>query len=498
MPTYQRIIKKSRLKEIKEFVNNGNFFPNSVIISIDTHGRKLNFDLASLRGDSDRTRIGILHLPQRYRTAYVIDGQHRLYGYADSEYVGKDTIPVIAFENLDQSKQLELFMQINENQKSVPKNLQNTLNADLLWDDDDWNKRRKALRLRIAQELGEKQASPLFGRIIIGENETTSVCCITIETIENALRATKFLSKYTRGNEITENGTFDKGENNATNKILYRFLELALSYFKKYLPEEWQRGDQEQGILVINNSLQAIIRILDNIVNLLVENKKVMPTTDSPERVFEETTYYLDPLVDFFKEISEDERREIKTYYGAGGKPKVWRTYQKVISEERNDFNPDGLQEWIDNNTKKYNEESFKMIRDLESFFKLDFKKRLFEKFGDSWLTLALPKNVYKSASDLATEKELEDGKPRGSVDIWDCLTIINYRDIAMYGKNWSEIFDKHYTRPGEESISGGKEAKTGWMVKLNVIRNKNFHTYSITKDEFEFLTELKQWLLAS
>lgn len=155
MPTYQRIIKKQRLKEIRKFIDNKGFFPNSLIISIDTNGKKLRFDLATPQIENAISRIGILYLPQLYRSVYIIDGQHRLYGYADSAYAGKDTIPVVAFVNLDKDKQVELFMEINENQKAVSKNLQNTLNADLLWTSEDKNKQRKALRLNIAQRLGE-------------------------------------------------------------------------------------------------------------------------------------------------------------------------------------------------------------------------------------------------------------------------------------------------------------------------------------------------------
>lgn len=44
MPTYQRIIKKNRLKSFQQFVNNGGYFPNSIIISIDSNGRGLRFD----------------------------------------------------------------------------------------------------------------------------------------------------------------------------------------------------------------------------------------------------------------------------------------------------------------------------------------------------------------------------------------------------------------------------------------------------------------------
>lgn len=36
MPTYQRLIKKKRLQEVRSFINDGGYFPNSIIISIDT------------------------------------------------------------------------------------------------------------------------------------------------------------------------------------------------------------------------------------------------------------------------------------------------------------------------------------------------------------------------------------------------------------------------------------------------------------------------------
>lgn len=84
-----------------------------------TNGKKLRFDLATPQVENAISRIGILYLPQLYRSAYIIDGQHRLYGYADSKHTEDNTVPVVAFVNLDKDKQVELFMEINENQKAV-------------------------------------------------------------------------------------------------------------------------------------------------------------------------------------------------------------------------------------------------------------------------------------------------------------------------------------------------------------------------------------------
>lgn len=92
MPTYQRIIKKTRLTSVRNFINNGGYFPNSIIISIDTGGKGLVFDQSATKVDGAISKLGILHIPKRYRTAYIIDGQHRLYGYSDSNYASTNII----------------------------------------------------------------------------------------------------------------------------------------------------------------------------------------------------------------------------------------------------------------------------------------------------------------------------------------------------------------------------------------------------------------------
>lgn len=44
--------------------------------------------------------------------------------------------------------------------------------------------------------------------------------------------------------------------------------------------------------------------------------------------------------------------------------------------------------------------------------------------------------------------------------------------------------------------MRGGKDEKTKWMQKLERIRNQNMHSYTVKEDEYEFLTELHDWLI--
>jgi DNA sulfur modification protein DndB len=67
---YQRLVRRNRLKEIEEFLNGGGYFPNSIIININTkRDEPLNFDrINSPDHDNELTESVILHLPKRHHS----------------------------------------------------------------------------------------------------------------------------------------------------------------------------------------------------------------------------------------------------------------------------------------------------------------------------------------------------------------------------------------------------------------------------------------------
>lgn len=495
MPTYQRLIKRARLKSVQEFVEDGGFFPNSIIIDINTNGKKLRFDKSGSQVDNALSKIGVLYLPQKYRSAFIIDGQHRLYGYANSEYKRKNSIPVVAFVNLARKEQVRLFMQINENQRAVPKNLRNTLNSDLLWNSENLNDQVKALKLQIAQDVGEEKSSPLYNRIIVGENPKTPTRSITIDTIKIGFDRSNFFGQFTK-NAIKEDGTFYMGNNDETYDKFFPFIQECFRYIKDGMPKEWNTGEANDGFLTINAGIESIIRIFSDIVDHLVKAGTIKSKSDSTEDIIKEVAYYLDPLINYFKGLPSEQKLELKKSYGTGGRAKYWRILQKAINASRSEFNPDGMTKYWKDEAQTYNEESFRMIRALETYMKEDFRDRLKTHYEDNWFKTGLPKTVYDSSNQRASDKNYEAKTKAEEVEPWDCLNIIDYRKIATYGRNWSEIFEKHYTKPGEEKLRGGKEAKTGWMQKLERIRNQNVHSYSVKEDEYGFLCELHEWLV--
>lgn len=494
MPTYQRLIKKTRLKKVAEFVDNGGFFPNSIILNINSGQRGLRFEpVGKVEGEA---KLGMLHLPQTYRAAYVIDGQHRLYGYAGSPRSATDLVPVVAFIDLPQSEQVRLFMDINEHQQAVPKNLRSTLNAELLWGSDDLREQVRALKLRMALHLGENKHSPLYGRIVVGENKRTFTRCITIDAISRGLDRGRFLGAYSK-TEIREMGTLYRGSNDATFEVVAGVLELCLLHMREGLESQWGLGAAEGGFVFINNGIESLLRVFSDVVSHTAVESKVDLLTATPEEIFKPCAYYLDPLIDHLVGLGPEEGAEYRRMYGSGGGTRYWRRLQEAIRTARPSFDPPGLDEFLESEARAYDAEATDMVRDLEAFLKRDLKYRLEGEHGAHWYKLGVPRSVRESAAKIAAERNLDIAPGEAELDDWDCLYIVDYRAILVQDiQLWNQCFAKQYTRPGDEDMKGGWKARTNWMQHLNEIRNDLVHGRGVDQAGHEYLVTLTSWLI--
>ena len=93
---YQRLIKKSRLKKIKEFISADGIFPTNIVVNVEK-GRYARFDRGKQKKDGPGGRYGWLTLYPSYGTAWIIDGQHRLFAYSGHERATTSYLNVLAF-----------------------------------------------------------------------------------------------------------------------------------------------------------------------------------------------------------------------------------------------------------------------------------------------------------------------------------------------------------------------------------------------------------------
>ena len=124
--------------------------PSPPYIVINFKQDNLQFDQKERFGE---TATGTLTLPSKYGSAWVIDGQHRLYGYAyatRSPDEDHSVVSVLAYENLPVREEIKLLVDINTEQVKVSRNLVNEIVSSLNVDDPDPKKRLDALCARVA------------------------------------------------------------------------------------------------------------------------------------------------------------------------------------------------------------------------------------------------------------------------------------------------------------------------------------------------------------
>jgi DGQHR domain-containing protein len=101
---YQRRLNPTRISEISKFYNLPHaILPNAIIANFQN-----GFKIKKKR----------LHIPQVPETAWIIDGQHRLYSFIKSNK--QFPIICVGFDDLDFTTARELFVEINDNQKRIP------------------------------------------------------------------------------------------------------------------------------------------------------------------------------------------------------------------------------------------------------------------------------------------------------------------------------------------------------------------------------------------
>jgi len=485
---YQRLVKKSRLIKIGKFIDRGGYFPNSIIINIQTKSAKdLKFDLApNLKHDSS-TCFGILHLPKTYRSAFIIDGQHRLYGYSKIKSKSNHTIPVVAFHNLPADEQARIFIDINHTQKSVPANLLNSIMADFHWKSDDDRLAISALKTRLFTVLNSDDSSPFYKRIILSEEKQTNVRCLTLKTIRDwGLNKVNFFGAL-KGDKLIKSGYLTEVDYDKTLLKSTEFLKKCFLKIQNGLSNQWDRGKGENGFIAMNIGVTAILRIIDNILDFLVKSNFVKPEKLNGTELAEEVIPYLEPVINFVRNLDDEGIKKMRRFFGSGATEKVMREFQNAIHEDCEDFNPEGLEQWIKEHTGVFNEPAYEIgHKHIEPLIDDFVKIKLKEYFGEkNWWDQGVPNEIQKKCSDT----RIDEGT--GEPD-WHFLNTIHYFKIIE--KNWN-ILGNCFTPPGMENA--GKQKKLEWIKKFNSIRKKYSHPQreNTTEEEYKFLENLHEWL---
>ena len=495
-PTYQRLLIPKRLKGITNYIDEGGFFPNSIIINFNNSSKhKVHFEHSSRVADS-LSCFGTLSIPNAYGLAYIIDGQHRVYGYAGSKYKDKNTIPVVAFDGMEHAKQLEIFMDINENQKAVSASLRIDLTIDLLWDSDKMEDRLKALRASIAKKLSNDVNSPLYNKITVGED----VAELQPKPFTTALSISSLLSRV-RGNKLTDDfvkySMYDTNELNNSKAMEKSQKEIVafLEYCYSYILDNFQDIFNSKFILS-NRGTYAFIGLIGSVHQHLI-NKGVLDKSSSNEDRQYEITKFVEVLCDYLhNKIKDEEKNYLSEVYGGGADVKWLRFYQQIIHNSISDYCPPELIEWQEMQNNTLQEEGRTYGRNIVKQLRNDVIDHLKELFGEKWeLEISPIKRACIDKAEKQKEKYYKEVGDEMDLDWKDVMDVSEFK--AIIEKNWSKTnpnitefksFEEKYSFDiGEGNHT--KAEKTKWLSYLNSYKDLwNSDNKRLTKVEVERL----------
>jgi DGQHR domain-containing protein len=301
--SYQRMINKSRVRQVEQFIRAGGFFPGSIIV---------NFTKPFVREDKlcDKTTLQSLEngaepvavtLPPYYGCAWIIDGQHRLYGFADVEEKYTAMLPVIAFVHESSHTQAKIFVDINKNQKAVPPDLLWDLYEDLYAESEDARERQLWMISCIAKLMNNAEYSPFRGSIKIPKDDNPGN--LSLYSVCNAINRFGLVNPK---EELLFHEDYDQTVEYAARRIAAFFDVL-----QDALPEDWADGDEHY--LRTKASLPVLFGILRDVVAANLQRPKEL---DDIARFSELSRQFLSPLITYFDSVDP---KVIETYRKAGG-----------------------------------------------------------------------------------------------------------------------------------------------------------------------------------
>ena len=458
MPTYQRLLVPSRLKGIGEFIDKGGYFPNTVIVNFDNSNKKnrIQFDLAPGSSDDTKTKLGYLTIPNAYCIAYIIDGQHRVYGYAGSKYKDTNTIPVVAFDGLPSDEQLRIFMDINEHQKAVSPGLRLDLTEDLNWDSPRLDSRLKALRSSIIKQLGSGNNSVLARKISVGEDTAK----LAFKPFDTALSQSSLLPKattkeYTKHTDVClynvkstdHNSVMYDSQKRISNLIkdCYAYVYHTMSEFHK---EEYEK------YIECNRGTYAFVSLIASLNEILITNGTLTQTSSTKEQV-ERMSPYFDALIDYICNMPTDDQTQILLIKGAGADTFWLRMYQNAIRKQIPSYNPEGLEAWLETQDKDLQEEGKSCGKQIEKHIKESILRKLEELYGDIW------ESKVKKIMGRCLQR-MDDNEDVDNQDWTDFMNLQDYKEIIE--SNWNvrkDDDDSFVTFEDEFSIQVSESFRT-------------------------------------
>lgn len=491
-PAYQRMISSSRIKEIGKFVVNGGYFPTNILVNFVERPR---FHLLPNKENTDpNIKFGWLTLPRMYRSAWIIDGQHRLYGYSHlSDKYLDQSIFILAFENMETIKEADLFMTINHKQKTVPRSLLDSLLADLRLGDPDPRTSLNALASAFVKTWNADKSSPMFGRFAVPGVPAEPIQSLTISEAVKGLVKSNLLGRIVQRTRVP--GPLTDTTDAATIERARKVLNGYFDRIREAHPTRWEAG--REAFICVNPGLRAHLVLVGEIVSYLTHRKEIDFHIIGETEFIKEICEIAGPVFEMVRKDTDGVIKEkFSRRFGEGGVTQYLYNLCEEILKEYDDFGSEEFRKYIEQKESSRVEEANQFTIDVYQHLMDNVIQTLKSKYGTHilesgevayWELGIQNRNVKERAYKKQQEEPLEKRLRKEAY-----LDVLDLKEIVEHKNNWP-FFEMEFNmaQPGEKK----KSRHTSWMARFNEIRRIPAHksglrTYS--DEDFEFLDWLR------
>jgi len=490
-PAYQRMISASRIKNISQFIEKGGYFPTNILVNFSDEPR---FDKISNKDNTDpNIKFGWITLPSRYRSAWIIDGQHRLYGFSHlpSNYLDQSLF-VLAFSKMPVEKEADLFININSKQKSVPRGLLVSLLADIRMGDSDPSTALSALGSAVQRALDQDETGPLAGRFAKHGIPAEPRQNLTVAETVKGLRLSALIGKVT-GKTLAPgplSGTTDEATILRASTVLNTYFE----WVRTAHPQRWEAGREAH--ISTNPGIRAHLMVISEVVSYLSRKRSLDFGTLRAEDFASHVTEFCQPIFTSIEKASDDEiKGKFSRQFGEGGVKTYSYRLMQVLIETYPDFGSDEFRTWVEQSNSEKIEEGNRFLMKLSerlTDYVIDALKKIhgihrLESGEQAFWELGVESSRVRSNAYNKQQEDKERRKPKEGY-----LDVLDLQEIVRQKNNWNH-FEHVFNNPmvGER---GGKKYYLDWIKQFNELRRIAAHKNQIrtyTDDDLEFI----EWL---
>ncbi len=494
-PAYQRMISKSRIQNIGRFIESGGYFPTNILVNFDS---ECQFDFLGQDGAGDNVKLGLLHLPNRYKSAWIIDGQHRLFGFTNlpDSYLDLPLF-VVAFEKMAPKKEAELFVTINHEQKSVPRGLLVALQADLKMGSDDPRQALSALASALVRVVSSDNTSPLFRRFSIPGVAPDDSQNLTLAEAVKGLTQSGLLGRIIGKNNRLPgylSGPTDEG-------TIVRARKILNAYFRAIMdtsPQRWNAGREAH--ICVNPGIRAHLRLLNEVLRNLETKDIVDPHTTDSEHLAARVAEFMAPLLQWLEKASnQDITDRFARKFGEGGVTEYFYALCEILAKKYPEIGGQDFQDHRDRIADKRVRIADENISDLQFVISKVVIETLKRVHGTDDLSsgekayweLGIEDAEIKQAA-YRTQQQTPIAK-RSPKEAY--LNLIDFEKIIRQKSNWDHL-SPILSIPLKGINPKSKTYHLDWLGELNQIRRVAAHksAYRNYKEEdFVFIDWLKQ-----